>query len=145
MESYIEELLYDSNSDISKISYLKNDSNDYENQIGEGEPPSGGRADAKSIHLSKSHFLGDTLGRITKIEIPRPNSAGNDTSRDAAYLAVQLFKNDEAISNIIYSDNTQSYSDGGSYIFNFDWNKLILIDYDIIKLSFVRSKDEIIN
>lgn len=145
LESYIEELLYNYNSDISKIAYLKNDSIDYVNQIGEGEPPSGGRADAKSIHLSKSHFLGDTLGRITKIEIPRPNSAGSSTSRDAAYLAVQLFKNDEAISNIIYSDNTQSYSDGGSYIFNFDWNKLILIDYDIIKLSFVRSKDEIIN
>jgi hypothetical protein len=99
------------------------------------------------MHFSRNHFIDGKLGKITSIKIP--TSANSSINNNAVWLAVQLFKNNTAVGDVIFSDNTQTktiaLNNNSMYDFIFNDNELILTDYDVIKMAMVEDKNVTFN
>jgi hypothetical protein len=129
-------------SDIKKINYLEVEDVNWSNV-----ETATGAANIKSMHFSRNHFIDGKLGKITSIKIP--TSDNSSINNNAVWLAVQLFKNNTAVGDVIYSDNTQTktiaINNSNTYDFIFNDNELILTDYDVIKMAMVEDKNVTFN
>jgi hypothetical protein len=127
-------------SDIKKINYFED-----EDVIWSNIETANGDANIKSMHFSRNHFIDGELGKITSIKIPTSDGDNGFVNNKAAWLAVQLFKNNTAVGDVIYSDNTQTktiaINNNNTYDFIFNVNELILTDYDVIKMAMVEDKN----